>query len=369
MSLCVVKSNSSSFLEANTKPIERVGFGSTNKPEERLAIIAEAIKSNAQLAPLVVEFETCDLLPRNVLLQTHDEAYVDFLFGAHNDLVLSRDPNWMDTSGALVPNHVPDKKPPAKVPLYKHVGWYVRDCMSPIYGNTAASASVSAHVAYEAAKHALEIDETTGQKRYLAAYALVDSPGHHAKRAQANGYCFFNNAIIAAKRLQKGGKKRVAILDVDFHAGNGTSNMVLNRNVQNIFAVSLHADPAVDYPSYEGYKEENQDQLVHNEILPVGATWDDYKIQLSEAIHLIQEYCPDALVIAFGGDTYKNDPDASPIARMALELSDYRHMGQLIASRLILHSKLATVITQEGGYCIQAMGDIACNFLLGLASC
>ena len=366
MSLCIVKSDSSSFSDASAKPVERVGFGATNKPEERLSVIAEAIQSNSQLTPIVVQFEESTCLPREVLLETHDEEYVDFIFGAHADLVLSKDPNWIDAAGALVPNHVPDDKPRAYVPLYKQVGWYVRDCMSPILCNTAVSASVSAHAAYVAAERALEIVETTGQKRFVAAYALVDSPGHHAKRAQANGYCYFNNAVIAARRLQQGGKKRVAILDVDFHAGNGTSNMVQSEYIQDIFAVSLHADPAKDYPSYEGYEEENVDQLVRNIILPVGATWNDYKTKLDLALHLIEEYNPDALVIAFGGDTYKDDPDASPIARMALELQDYVSMGNMIASRLMLSWKLPTVITQEGGYCIEAMGTIASNFLIGL---
>jgi acetoin utilization deacetylase AcuC-like enzyme len=352
----------------NRNVLQRVGFGHTNQPEKRCSVILETLlrrgeeEGMAHAALASTSIETA----KSLLKKFHDTDYLDFLQGAHASLTSSGDANWSDATGALVPNHFSRTAPSKEVPLYKHSGFYCGDFMTPVRDDSFQSAVDAAMVCVRAAELVIPVNPA-GPAGIV--YALVDSPGHHAKYDQYNGYCFFANAVIAAKTMIDGSCGRiscVSILDLDYHAGNGTANLVRTHPYMvNMQAVSIHASPERDYPSFEGYESDNDAYLVHNICLAPGSTWTEYEIALSDAIDQVIACKPGGLVIAFGGDTYKLDPDASPAARFALDIPDYRKMGEAIRRRL---GGLPTVVTQEGGYHMEDIGAIVDSFFAGLLS-
>ena len=355
--LCVVKRACAAAVK------NRVGFGSTNKPEERYNLIDSAIKKSIPSCFVDTFTVSTDIVTDAILSTIHSKRYIDFLKLAHPSLVRFKDAAWTAEDGALVPNHVTRIIPPEFVSMHRQSGYFCGDTMTPIYEDTFSSALVSAKQASMAAFYACYRLGKSTTSYYRAAYAMVDSPGHHAKYDQANGYCFFNNAVIAAEQMKAclGEGSRVAILDLDFHAGNGTAEIVSNSKLgfTNLMAVSIHTNPAYDYPSFEGFESENTDKVL-NIVLPAGADYYAYEIALQRALHAIVNFKADGLVIAFGGDTFKDDPDA--IAKFSLELDDYQKMSASIVEAL---GPIPIVITQEGGYNMDHIGTIVTNFLSG----
>ena len=175
------------------------------------------------------------------------------------------------------------------------------------------------------------------------------------------GYCFFNNAAIVAEWFRRdGGFARVAILDVDYHHGNGTQQLFWERG--DVLYLSLHADPARAYPYYSGFAAERGagDGLgaTRNFPLAAGTTLDGYASALAEALRLVEAFAPDApLIVSLGFDTFERDP----IGDLALRTPDYGEIGVLIGA--LGHPVVAL---QEGGYAIDAIGANAVAFLGGL---
>lgn len=124
-------------------------------------------------------------------------------------------------------------------------------------------------------------------------------------------------------------RRRVGILDLDYHAGNGTYDIFRDRD--DVMTISLHMDPAVDYPFYEGYDDEQGTGYHHHFSLPAGTDWPTYRSVLAVARVLIQHFQPHLLIVSFGGDTIRGDPEASPLGGMALELADYVSMGAFLS--------------------------------------
>jgi acetoin utilization deacetylase AcuC-like enzyme len=243
-----------------------------------------------------------------------------------------------------------------RLPLGRHdrLGAYCFDTATPIVAGTADAARAAVDIALTA------ID------RVLAgaplAYGLCRPPGHHAGRNLIGGYCFFNNAAIGAQSLVDRGAQRVAILDVDFHHGNGTQQIFWERG--NVLYVSLHGDPAVSYPYFSGYASERGsgagEGATLNLPLAAGTDGDAYLAALDEALAAIRDFGPDApLIVSLGFDTYHADP----ICNLALQTDDYAHIGAAIASL-----DLPVVALQEGGYAVEALGANAVAFLGGLGS-
>lgn len=183
------------------------------------------------------------------------------------------------------------------------------------------------------------------------AYAMCRPPGHHAGRRFAGGYCYVNNAALAAYVLKK---DRVAILDIDYHHGNGTQDIV--EADPDVMLVSIHADPAVDYPYYAGYATEGNSSTI-NLPLPHGTDEVAYLRALDTALDHIRQFDPQHLVISLGFDTYKGDP----MGKFLLDVPFYRTMGKRIASL-----GLPTLYVQEGGYAIDSLGDMAVSFFNGV---
>lgn len=329
-----------------------------NNPELRARRVSGAIShaSFAKIFDLDQELDECTGA-LGTIRRVHAPGYVDFLSTAYESARRSGDADWF-SGGALVPNHFAYKLTRAAyeaLPIYKRAGVYANDVMTPIRENTWDSACWSGAMTYTAA-HAV----ATGNAR--VGYALNTTPGHHATRDGYGGYCFLNNPAIAAERLREYG--RVAILDIDYHHGNGQQAIYYEKS--GVFTVSIHADPAIEYPSFTGYTAEiGEEEGAGYNMNIIGKTSCDigeYRTYLQTAVNAIRERDCKALVVAFGGDTFKDDPDKCPLGGFGLKVEDYREVGNVIG-RL----GLPTVVTQEGGYAIDSIGPIVYNFLSGIS--
>lgn len=225
-------------------------------------------------------------------------------------------------------------------------GYHMMDLSAPILEHTYLAALSAAQCALSAA-NALLTGET-------ATFALVRPPGHHAGKAYCGGYCYLNNAALAAHWLCI--KGRVAILDVDYHAGNGTQEIFYDR--ADVLTISIHADPAVEYPYFAGYAEEQGSGpglgYHHNFPLPLGTEDAPYLQTLEQALQHIQAYAPSFLVVSLGMDLYIDDP---------LGQFNITQRGiQQIAAR-IAGLGLPTAIILEGGYHTAALGENVVSFL------
>ncbi|MBL0934737.1 MAG: histone deacetylase family protein [Rhizobiaceae bacterium] len=184
-----------------------------------------------------------------------------------------------------------------------------------------------------------------------AAFALCRPPGHHAGSNFMGGYCFINNAAVAAQWFLDNGAKRVAILDVDYHHGNGTQEIFYAR--ADVQVINFHADPLVEYPFFLGHADETGegagDGFNHNFPMPFGTTYAQWAEALEEACRRLAAYGPDVVVVSLGVDTFEKDP----ISKFKLTTDDYPRIGRRIAAL-----GLPTLFVMEGGY---AVAEIAVN--------
>ncbi len=238
-----------------------------------------------------------------------------------------------------------------QLPARRHdrLGAYCFDTGTPIVAGTATAARAAVDIALTAADRVL-----AGAP---LAYGLCRPPGHHAGRTLIGGYCYFNNAAIVAQSLVDRGAQRVAILDVDFHHGNGTQQIFWERD--DVLYVSLHGDPAGIYPYYSGFATERGagpgEGVTRNLPLAPGTDGDGYLAALAEGLDAVRAFDPDApLVISLGFDTYHADP----ICNLALQTDDYGRIGSAIAGLGI-----SAIALQEGGYAVEALGVNAVAFL------
>ena len=274
-----------------------------------------------------------------VLGRVHDADYLAFLRGAYDA--------WREEGrdGFMLPGAFPargmrrDRVPTG---LHARLGYYAFDAGSPIVAGTWQAARAAAHCALTAA------DVVAGGER--SAYALCRPPGHHAGRAMFGGDCFLNNAALAAQRLRDAGMDRVAVLDVDYHHGNGTQDIFGERD--DVLFVSIHGDPDTEYPFFLGHADERGtgagEGFNHNFPLPRGTDWARYSATLDEALRRIAAYTPQALVVSLGVDIFEGDP----ISSFRLGAGDFPELGARIAAL-----DLPTVLVQEGGYAVAEIGD------------
>jgi len=230
------------------------------------------------------------------------------------------------------------------------LGFYAMDAGAPIAAATWDAVKGSANVALTG------MDALAAGARGV--FALCRPPGHHAARETMGGYCYLNNAAIAAQRCIDGGAKRVAVLDVDFHHGNGTQDIFYERS--DVLFVSLHGEPAVSYPFFSGHADEQGAGaglgFNLNFPLPQGTAWDVYGAALAQACQRIRSYGPDTLVVSLGVDTFKDDP----ISHFKLESVDFARIGVAIAALGV-----PSLFVMEGGYMVEEIGINAVNVLLG----
>ncbi len=231
------------------------------------------------------------------------------------------------------------------------LGYYCFDTATPIVAGTWGAARTAADCALTAAQFVMRGDR--------AAIALCRPPGHHAASDTYGGYCFLNNAAIAAQCLADQGR-RVAILDVDFHHGNGTQAIFYGSAA--VLTLSIHGDPVQFYPHFSGFASEigtgEGEGFNANYPMPPGTGWGAYQLVLEAAMERVRDFGADALVVPLGVDTHLGDPAGG----FRLQGADYARMGAMFA-RL----NLPTVLTLEGGYRLDAVGPAVGDFLTGFA--
>jgi acetoin utilization deacetylase AcuC-like enzyme len=290
------------------------------------------------------------------ILAVHDRDLVELVDAIWTDALAA---GVVEGSRPLIPDTFklaayPGSMDLGELPSAGHrLGAYCFDTATPIVAGTAAAAHAAVDVALTSAARVVGGEPLV--------YGLCRPPGHHAARGMLGGYCFFNNAAIAAEWLRReAGHQRVAILDVDYHHGNGTQQIFWEWG--DVLYVSLHADPARAYPYYSGFAAEagagDGDGLTLNLPLPAATGLDGYATALGRGLEAIGAFAPDApLVLSLGLDTFERDP----IGDLALRTPDYHQLGRMVAS-----SGLPIVALQEGGYAIDALGANAVAFLRGL---
>lgn len=313
---------------------------SFERPERAETIKAELEKRH--FGPFLAP-ETFSLDP---VLKIHDAGYVSFLQTAHKE--------WTDNNftGNAVPAMFNAQHGATRAP--KHIegrmGFYFADSYLSMNEHSWNAIKTSADIALTAQK-LMSGGETS-------AFALCRPPGHHATAKVGGGLCFLNNAAIAAQAFLDAGNKKVAILDVDYHHGNGTQDIFYDRG--DVLFVSIHADPYYDYPFFLGHADETGrgkgEGANKNYPLPLGTKWDAFGAAMDDAVKTIAAYKPDILIISLGVDPYKDDP----ISQFKLENDDFTRIGEKIASL-----KLPTLFVMEGGYNIPNIGINVANTLEG----
>ena len=283
---------------------------------------------------------------RGPIERIHSAAYLDFFQGAWA--------RWQaqDGSGDLLPFTWPARTLRAVIPrdLHGQLGYYSFDGGAPITAGTWQAAYSAAQVALSA-----QAEIAAGAD---SAFALCRPPGHHAAGELMGGYCYLNNAAIAAQAFLDQGRQRVAILDVDYHHGNGTQDIFYARS--DVLFASIHGDPAAEFPFFLGYSDERGagagEGCNHNYPLPAGSDWAIWGAALDDACQRIAEYDAEVLVVSLGVDTFKDDP----ISQFKLDSPDYLAMGRRIAAL-----GKPTLFVMEGGYAVEAIGVNAVNVLEG----
>ncbi len=233
------------------------------------------------------------------------------------------------------------------------VGLYSYDAGTPFTSGTWVASRAGAHCALSAAQAVLAGDR--------AAFALSRPPGHHAGADFFGGYCFLNNAALAAQHLRNAGMHKVAVLDVDYHHGNGTQAIFYDR--PDVYFASIHGDPRTEYPFYLGHADEagSGAGLGANLNLPLprGTDYATWAQALETALAGIAKFGADALVVSLGMDTFEGDP----ISGFKLKTDDYLRIGERLAK-----AGLPTVFIFEGGYAVEEVGVNAVNVLQGFTN-
>jgi acetoin utilization deacetylase AcuC-like enzyme len=241
---------------------------------------------------------------------------------------------------------------PAAAPaaLDARLGHWAFDAGTPITSGTWDAAWWSARAALAGARTVL------GNER--GAFSLCRPPGHHATPDAFGGYCYLGNSAIAAQAMRDGGAARVAVLDVDYHHGNGTQATFWDR--PDVLTVSLHADPLQEYPYFTGHADERGggagEGANRNLPMPWGTGFDRWSEALDVGCGQVEAFGADALVVPLGVDTHEDDP----ISRFRLRSDDYLRVGARIA-RL----ELPTLFVLEGGYATDVIGVNVANVLEG----
>lgn len=312
-------------------------------PERADQVLAAV--SAAGLGPVAAP----DSFDRAALARVHAEDYLDFLetawaqwtaLGETGDALPYAWPA-RDLRHDCPPDHIDGK-----------LGFYAIDAAVPITAGTWRAVRASADCALSGAR------AVAGGA--ASAFALCRPPGHHAGARAMGGFCYLNNAAIAAQYLRDHGAARVAVLDVDYHHGNGTQAIFYER--ADVFFASLHGDPKVEYPFFLGHADECGAGAGlganRNFPLPWGTDGAAYAAALDAAIADIAAFGADALVVSLGVDTFAEDP----ISHFKLQRHDFTAIGRRVAAL-----GRPTLFVLEGGYAVADIGANVAAVLTGFA--
>jgi acetoin utilization deacetylase AcuC-like enzyme len=327
-------------------------------PAFEVAERAEIIRTTLEADPSFEEVAPTDH-GDGPILAVHDPGLVRFVETAWSELVRQE-----GARRSMIPDTWPNPAMfdgmspaaftaiPEPTAISGRAGWYGLDSSTPLVEGTYAAARAAVDVALTAT------DLVLGGEP--AAYGLCRPPGHHAARALYAGYCFFNNAAIAAEAVVRATGERVGILDVDFHHGNGTQQIFWRRG--DVRYVSLHADPDRQYPYFLGRAGETGEGRGSGENLnlplPAGTDDDAYLAALDRALDAITAVDATVIVVSLGFDTYREDP----LGDFRLTAEGYHEIGRRVGA-----TGRRLVILQEGGYHRPSLGDNARAWLRGAA--
>lgn len=280
------------------------------------------------------------------VLAVHEADYIAFLETAWQE--------WRDAgyAGEVIASVWPARRMQSRAPRFidGKVGYYAMAAETSISEGTWAAALSSKDVALTGAKALLE-----GER---GVFSLCRPPGHHAALDMYGGYCFLNNAAIAAQYLRDHGAERVAILDIDFHHGNGTQDIFYARD--DVLFCSLHGDPEDAFPHFLGYADEAGSGLGtgynRNYPMPPGTPFAKWREALADALARVGEFSPQYLVVSLGVDAFENDP----ISFFKLTSPDFLTTGQMIGAL-----DIPTLFVMEGGYDVDEVGVNVVNVLKG----
>jgi acetoin utilization deacetylase AcuC-like enzyme len=307
------------------------------------------VESPVRIDAILKELDSTDLFrkvaPRHFsekhIRAVHDSGFVDYFRKVCTGL---------EPGTSIYPYVFPVRnraRPPKSLPI--RAGYYCIDTFTPINNNAYLAAKRAVDCALTAAKKLLE--------GYRLAYALVRPPGHHAEVAAFGGFCYFNSAAVAVQLLSTYGK--VAILDIDYHHGNGQQEIFYER--PDVLTVSIHGHPGFAYPYFSGFAGEKGRGAGKgyniNMPLPENIDGELYRRVLKDALKRVTRFRPRFFVIALGLDTAKEDPTGS----WCLEADDFDAIGKMIGSL-----RLPALAVQEGGYDTRVLGINARSFLTGL---
>lgn len=285
------------------------------------------------------------------ILAVHDANYISFLQLAWQE--------WKAEGyeGEIIPICWPAGQASDIVPRHikGKVGRYALGTDTNITAGTWTAALGAAQTALTGASM---ISDAFHASEKMGAFALGRPPGHHAAKALYGGYCFLNNAALAAQFCRDQGVEKVAILDVDFHHGNGTQEIFYDRD--DVFFTSIHGDPMDSFPYYWGHAAERGESLGEgfnlNIPLPPGTGFAVWREALKKSLAAIDFFGAEVLIVSLGVDTFEGDP----ISAFKLTTPDYLVMGADIASLGI-----PTLFVMEGGYNVEELGVNMVNVLQG----
>ncbi len=298
----------------------------------RVDLIRRAVET-AALGPIVAP----DAFGLEPVLRVHDSGFVDFLATVWQ--------RWQAAgmAGEAIPTVFPARRMQAR-PVRNvegALGYYAMAAETAIDAGTYAAALAAKDVALTGARLI--------QAGERSAFALCRPPGHHAAFDLFGGYCFLNNAAIAAQALLDGGAARIAVLDVDFHHGNGTQDVFWQR--RDVLVASLHGDPEDAFPHFSGFADEigggDGEGFTVNYPLRPGTAWDGWSTALAHALDRVRRFAPDAVVVSLGVDTFAGDP----LGFFHLTRDDFRRLGGQLAGL-----GRPTLYVLEGGYAVEAIG-------------
>ncbi|MES2614920.1 MAG: histone deacetylase family protein [Bdellovibrionota bacterium] len=282
------------------------------------------------------------VLPYDALLAVHDDDYLNFLQSSQN----------LNNDEIICPYVFPcDNRIASHEPIIpKRAGYYCFDAGTSLMHNTWSAAVASASAAYSAAVHTKNTGEVT--------YALCRPPGHHASKNMFGGYCYLNNAAVAAKYLSKSGS--VMVIDFDYHHGNGTQSIFYDSS--EVFYFSIHAHPSVEYPYFTGFEEEIgiDDGVNYNlniPLMPFSSPSEYFKELLDGLNKAFKIMEPDYIVVSAGFDIEANDP----IGHFNMNALNFENLGKVFKN---LNKKC--IIVQEGGYLVSDLGTNVESFLRGV---
>ncbi len=324
-------------LHAPAAAFAKGALGAHDDVPARAAGILEALRRLGWpvTAPAPIEPEA--------LLSVHAPDYVEYLQNAYREWTAAGLPG----DGA-VPSTFP-RRFGANRPddLLGRTGWYGIDTETPVAERTFEAALAAAACALSGADRLL-----AGER---AAYALCRPPGHHAGPDYCGGYCYLNNAALAARRLAAGGRT-AAILDIDYHHGNGTQEIFYDS--AEVLYASIHGDPRHAYPFFWGYPGETGagpgEGTNLNLPLPPGAGDAEWLDALGRALDALSAFGPAFVVVSLGTDSCAGDP----IGRFSVTPDAFAQAAARIGAL-----NRSVLVVQEGGYDLSGIGPSVAGFL------